>query len=118
MPNHGVLGRVALGRSSWDQRRSRPDKLVVRSRNLVIAARCGRNSVIDDRVPSLSDRICVPPFVSDQIWRTQKRNQAVKARRTFSVMRDTLLSYELWERLPNQLIELTEKTAPPFWVSK
>ena len=37
---------------------------------------------------------------------------------TFSVIRDTLLSYPFYERLPHQAMELVEKTAPPFWYSR
>ena len=42
----------------------------------------------------------------------------MKRRRTFAVIRDTLLSYPLCERLPHHEIELVENTAPPFLVVK
>ena len=39
-------------------------------------------------------------------------------RNTFSVIRETSLSYSLWERLPSQQVELTEKTGPLPGVSR
>ena len=35
---------------------------------------------------------------------------------TFWIIREQLLSYLLWERLPQNAIELTEKTPPPLGV--
>jgi hypothetical protein len=44
--------------------------------------------------------------------------QLKNLRRTFAVIRETLLSYPLWERLPHQEMAPTANTAPPFAVSK